>query len=107
MIWGQDSGPSHITPIFQGGNPVPRLCHQKCVIHKSVIWLLAYEAFNASVMDPAHIRIERAIAFLVDGLVLDSSEHKHLLECQQCRYEMVQAAFEELKKRRQSGKARE
>ena len=58
-------------------------------------------------MDSAHVPIERAIAFLVDGLVLDSSEHEHLLKCQQCRYEMVHAAFKELKKRRQSDKGRE
>jgi hypothetical protein len=58
-------------------------------------------------MDSAHVRIERAIAFLVEGLVLDSSEHEHLLQCQQCRYDMVEAALKELMKRQQPGEAGE
>ncbi len=51
-------------------------------------------------MELPHVPIARSIAFLLDGEPLEPSEHTHLLHCDECRALMVDAALEELQKRR-------
>jgi hypothetical protein len=50
-------------------------------------------------MESAHISIASAVAFILDGIDLTPAQEAHLLSCEQCRHDVLEAAFEELKRR--------
>jgi hypothetical protein len=56
-------------------------------------------------MNSEHVSIERTVNFLVDGSPLENWEHEHLLRCTECTHAMVQAALQELQKRKDASKA--
>jgi hypothetical protein len=43
-------------------------------------------------LDSAHICIERAVAFLLQGQTLSTGEEEHLFNCDECRRLMKEAA---------------
>jgi hypothetical protein len=43
-------------------------------------------------LDSAHICIERAVAFLLQGQTLSTGEEEHLFNCDECRLLMMKAA---------------
>ena len=42
--------------------------------------------------DLSHVSMDRCVAFLLDGIGLESWEEAHLIRCNPCRHEMVQVA---------------
>jgi hypothetical protein len=55
----------------------------------------------SSVVASSHVDVERLVAFLLDEAILIPDEHAHLIGCGQCRRTMVEAASEEIAKRRE------
>ena len=53
-------------------------------------------------MDSAHVTIDRAVAFLLDGLKLTPDEDAHLIRCDACRRAMVDAASKAIDERGES-----
>jgi hypothetical protein len=51
-------------------------------------------------MEPIqHVSIERCVAFLVETQPLTTPEHTHLLQCSECRRQMMKAGRAELRRR--------
>jgi hypothetical protein len=53
-------------------------------------------------VDFPHVTIDRAVAFLLDGLKLTPDEDAHLIKCDECRRAMVEAASKAIDERGES-----
>jgi hypothetical protein len=49
--------------------------------------------------DWEHIRLQRLIGFMLDGIDLSAEEHAHLLHCDRCSKALVNEVADELKRR--------
>ena len=49
--------------------------------------------------DWEHIRLQRLIGFMLDGIDLSAEEHAHLLHCDRCNEALVKEVADELKRR--------
>ena len=49
--------------------------------------------------DWQHIRVQRLVGFMLDGIDLSVEEHTHLFHCDRCSKELVEEVADELKRR--------